>query len=755
LCLSAWLKFQDAGKATRIKLRPCSNAGLKIKRRTNASLFRETGPCPIRSLSENPLRVFRLRVPKTIAVWLLLAAVLVQRSTALNHQHPAGEAKPNIILISVDTLRSDRLSCNVPTAPPTPNIDKLCYGGTSFSQASSMVPLTLPSHVSMLTSTYPFVSGVEDNGDRLAPGSVTLASTLRSHGYRTAAFLGGFVLDKRFGLDQGFDTYDSPSASLNSGSTDPGDIKRKGEAVASAAEEWLNTNSDRPVFLFVHLYDLHTPYNLSAAEKTKYGEGYNGELGYIDHVIGGFWDYLVSHDLVNKALIVFTSDHGEGLGDHGESTHGFFIYQSTLHVPLIIHWPGGRAPMPARVDAPASLLDVSPTILDAVRLPVPQAMEGKSLLAAGSPRDIFSMSVYPQKHFGASALASLRSGHYKYIEAPRPEFYDLAVDPGELTNLYASKTFVASAYRERLHQLRLLYKPRAPGTQNALSPEAIERLHALGYLTGRKSAPALASSAVDPKDRIVDYEKYGQAIYLASAGHLDESNTVLTAILAHDPDLSDVRLTLGLNDQRMGKDAEAVEQFRAVVAADPASAIAHLDAGLSYYNLHQFDQADKEFNAALAISPGYAKAEIFLARTLAQKGRFDQAAAEFHQVLQQTPDSYDAHDGLGTLAAMRGDWDESERQLQAALSIGPAAAETHNTLGGVYLRKGEIDSARSQFEEALRLKPDYASAHYNLGVIFVALKQLDSARSEFQQALSADPGYRPAQDALARLNQSP
>ena len=169
-----------------------------------------------------------------IGLWLLLAAVSCQRSRGLNPQHPAGDEKPNIILISVDTLRSDRVSCNAPTVPATPNIDKLCHGGTSFSQGTSMVPLTLPSHVSMLTSMYPFVSGVEDNGDRLAPGTVTLAATLRSHGYRTAAFLGGFVLDKRFGLDQGFDTYDSPSPSLDSGSSDPGDVKRKGEAVAEA-----------------------------------------------------------------------------------------------------------------------------------------------------------------------------------------------------------------------------------------------------------------------------------------------------------------------------------------------------------------------------------------------------------------------------------------------------------------------------------------------------------------------------------------
>jgi choline-sulfatase len=619
-----------------------------------------------------------------------------------------------------------------------------------------MVPLTLPSHVSMLTSTYPFVSGVEDNGERLAPGAVTLAGTLRSHGYRTAAFLGGFVLDRRFGLDQGFDTYDSPSASLNSGSSDLGDIKRKGEAVADTGEAWLNTHSDRPFFLFLHLYDLHTPYNLSAAEEVKYGKGYNGELSYIDHVIGNFWDYLVSHDLVNKSLIVFTSDHGEGLGDHGESTHGFFIYQSTLHVPLIIHWPAGGPLLPERVDTPASLLDLSPTILDAVRLPAPQAMEGKSLLAAGDlPRDIFSESLYPQRHFGASALASLRAGHYKYIEAPRPEFYDLAQDPGELTNLYAGKASLASAYRVRLNQLRQLYQPRSQGTPNALSPEAVERLHALGYLTGRSSVPVSTVSGVDPKDRIADYEAYGRAISLASLEHLDEANSALQAILTRHPGLSDVRLALGLNQQRMGKDAEAVEQFRAVLAADPASSVAHLDVGLSYYNLRQYEKADKELNAALAISPGYAKAEILLARTLAQQGEYDQAAAEFNHVLEETPDSYDAHDGLGTLAAMRGDWNESEKQLQAALSVEPAAAQTHNTLGNVYLRKGEMALARSEFEEALRLKPNYAAAHYNLGVALVALKDLDGARSEFERALSADPNYLPARAALARLLKSP
>lgn len=678
-----------------------------------------------------------------------LPALAAQHNQVRNTDRPP----PNIILISVDTLRADHLSCYVPGAQPTRNIDKLASGGTIFGQATSVVPLTLPSHVSTLTSTYPFVNGVQDNGDQLTPGAVTLAGTLRLHGYHTAAFLGGFVLDHRFGLDQGFDTYNSPAAPMNGGDTDPGDIKRKGEAVAQAGEAWLSANGSRPFFLFLHIYDLHTPYNLSSTEQAKYGAGYSGELNYVDQVIGNFWEFLTSHELVKNTLVVFTSDHGEGLGEHGESTHGFFIYQSTLHVPLVFHWPAGTALLPERIDAPASLLDLSPTILEAVNVPIPQAMQGKSLLTAAiAPRDVFSESIYSQKHFDASALSSLRSGHFKYIEAPMPEFYDLNQDPGETDNLYGHRESLAGAYQERLNQLRRMYKSHTSETVNALRPEAIEQLHALGYLTGNATAPAAAQTRVDPKDRIADFEAYGRAISLASAGQMDQANTALSSILAKDSGLLDVRLTLGLNEQRMGLNSQALEAFHTVLAADPANAIAHLDAALSHYNLHQFHDADRELRACLAISPGYTKAEVWLAKTLAQEHEYARSTAEFNQVLQQLPDSYEAHDGLGTLAAMQGDWNESAKQLETALAINPAAAETHNTLGSVYAHQGETTQARSQFEEAIRLKPEYASAHYNLGLLLVELNDKQSARSEFQKALSADPTSATARQALARLD---
>ncbi len=703
------------------------------------------------------MRVFRAAVLGGLIAFAVLAGQS-RRSLASKTASGRASARPNVILISVDTLRADHVGCYSATAGGTPNIDKLSQGGTVFEQVSSMVPLTLPSHVSMLTSTYPFVSGVRDNGDHLASGATTLASVLRSHGYRTAAFLGGFVLDRRFGLDRGFETYDSPSQARHSGVSDPGDIKRKGQEVATAAEAWLNSNSIHPFFLLLHIYDLHTPYNLTPAEATRYGDGYRGELTYIDNVIGGVLDYLRSHGLVDNSLIVFTSDHGEGLGDHGESTHGFFIYQSTLHVPLIFHWPANASLLPARVEAPASLLDVAPTILDAVRLPIPGALQGRSLLKEGGPREIYSESVYPEKHFASSPLASLRRGRYKYIDAPRPEFFDLTVDPGEKDNLYATKESVAAAYRERLQQLRRSYQSQSRETSGPLSPEAVERLHALGYLTGgnatTKPKAGSPDSGPDPKDRIADYEEYGRAIQLASQGRLEESNAVLKRILQTQGDLSDVRLALGLNEQRLGKDAEALRDFRTVLTADPANAIAHLDAGLSDYNMGKFGEAGEESSAALAISPGYIKAEVLLAKSLGQRGELAEAAAEFQRILQANPESYDAHDGLGTLAAMRGDWRESVQQLLAALAIEPAAAETHNTLGGVYLRTGDFASARTQFQEAVRIKPDYAQAHYNLGFVLLRLSDRAAARDEFQKALSADPNYSAAREALAELDRT-
>lgn len=293
-------------------------------------------------------------------------------------------ASTPVILISVDTLRADHLSCYQAGRKPTPHIDELARKGTLFSQVNTPFPLTLPAHTALLTSLYPFTTGVEDNGVPLGSNAATLATILKSAGYKTAAFVSSFVLDRRFGLNRGFDVYEGPTEPHNPAPGAPVEHKRPGAQVAEAAAHWLERNSGGPYFLFLHLYDLHLPYDLPQDPSQRHDEtGYTAEVGYEDRVLGDFFASLEKRGLFDKALIVFTSDHGEGLGDHGESSHGYFVYQSTLHVPLLMRWPSGFTRTPgSRVDEPASLLDVAPTVLDAVGI----ARPGRCAAAACSAR---------------------------------------------------------------------------------------------------------------------------------------------------------------------------------------------------------------------------------------------------------------------------------------------------------------------------------------------------------------------------------
>ena len=692
------------------------------------------------------------------AVWLLPAGSDLSGAAAAQVQPPN---RLPIILISVDTLRADHLSCYGYKRIATPHIDRMAAGGTLFSQVSSQIPLTLPSHVSLLTSTYPFANGIEDNGERLGPNAVTLARVFKSQGYRTAAFVGGFVLDRRFGLDQGFDVYDGPSNPRPQPGKDPGDIKRFGEDVIRAATQWLDTNSNQPFFLFVHLYDLHTPYTLPSSERRR-GMGYDPELGYVDDVLGKFWNFLEQRGLLERALVVFTSDHGESLGEHGESTHGYFTYQSTLRVPLIIHWPMQPTTFVPRVAEPVSLMDVAPTLLQIAGIATPAEFQGQSLMAlatggapagtkASAPEEIYSESLYPHAHFGTSALRTLRFGAYKYIKAPRPELYDQAQDPAESNNLYESQKSKALALRARIDKLLSRYGPRAANASSTLQPEALEKLRSLGYIAGDVSSVSSADSGADPKDRISQYEKYGRAIELASAGRLSAANTILKQLLSENPNLPDVRSSLGLNQQKLGRHAEAAANFKAVVKQNPRSVIAHFNLALSEHALGRKDEALKELEAALALAPYYVRAEEMLATLYLEKRNFEEARARLNHLLEVDPVNYAAHYNLGALDILQANFQEGERHLRAAIRADASSAEAHNALGSLLLRRGDLEPARAEFAEAIRLNPQFAFAHYNLGMIFRKQSKDDEAVAEFRQALSADPKFRPARDALERL----
>jgi len=673
-------------------------------------------------------------------------------------QAVAEQRTPPIILVSVDTLRADHLGCFGSKLRSTPRIDALVKGGTTFAAVNSQVPLTLPSHVSLLTSTYPMSNGVRDNGERLDAGAVTLAAVLKSNGYRTGAFVGSFVLDRRFGLDNGFDYYDSPFDLSTSKGKGFDEVKRPGDEVVNAAERWIDQNSGQPFFAFVHLYDLHAPYQLPPLRGARPGEGgYEAELNYVDAALGRFWDFLTKRGLFEKSLIVFVSDHGESLREHGENTHGYFVYQCTLWVPVIFHWPAYSTQFPSHVDEPASLTDVAPTIVQFIGFQAPRQFQGRTLPGLSSRdsssagREIYGESQYGYHHFDVSGLSCLRVGQYKYIDAPRPELYDLAQDPAETRNVWAMRQSLAVSYRERLLAFQNRFQSARTASAEAVEPEVAERLRSLGYVA--LSGPQLRAtgSAIDPKDRIADYEKYGHANSLAKSGRWAEANVILEELLKHDSKLQDVRISLGLNQQKLHLDSEAVKTFRQVLKDEPLKALAHFDLGVSYLRLHQINEAVKEFEATLAITPAYTRADEALATVWLQRKDYVQGRQHLEHILSVDPGDFSGHYNLGTLDMMEGRWDEGLKHLQLALNVNPQSPDAHNALGSLYLQQGDLNHAREEFEEAARLRPEFASPHYNLGLIFSREKKTTDAMREFRLALAADPTLRRAEKALEEL----
>ncbi len=603
-----------------------------------------------------------------------------------------------VILISVDTLRADHVG------PKTPQIEMLAKNGTVFSQVQTPYPLTLPGHTALLTATYPFSNGVQDNGIPLSAPLPTLATVFKKAGYRTAAFVGSFVLDRRFGLSRDFEVYDEPLDVHNDATGAPLEHKRPGGEVETAAKRWIEENGNGTFFLFLHLYDLHAPYSLPANPALRHGEtGYRAELAYVDQLLGDFFALLKSRGLFDKALIVFTSDHGEGLGEHGESSHGYFVYQSTLHVPLIFHWPvsGAKRVGQEKVDEPASLLDVAPTILDALGMNQPSEMKsGRSLLAgARAEGGVYSESIYARRHFGCASLRALRLGNLKYIDAPKPELYDLASDPAEQHNLYDQQKGKAGELRQRIAAVRASAPHAAASSAGSPSPDTAAALRSLGYLSGSTSTSRI-EPRIDPKDRSKDFEEYVRALALATQGNAAGSNAILEPMSERLPDVTELKMSVGMNRMRLGQNAEAAREFKKVIEADPANADAHYELGFCDFRMKQTDDAIKEFQATLALEPWYTRADEALAELLLQRKDFSEARAHLEHLLSVDPASYTAHFNLGIFAGMERDWDAAEKHLEAALKADPNSREAHKTLGMIYEQEGKSALAQREYRAA-------------------------------------------------------
>ncbi|KKM19865.1 hypothetical protein LCGC14_1651290 [marine sediment metagenome] len=533
-----------------------------------------------------------------VCVWL----VVQRRSSAPAIRH--------VVLISLDTCRADYLSCYGYARPTTPHIDALAKQGYLFSHTMTPIPMTLPAHTSMLTGTIPPHHGKHENSDvHFDPSHVTLAALLKKKGYRTGAFVGAQILNHRFGLDRGFDTYHDRFAQQ-------GQSERRAEEVNRAAFAWLEKQKDNPVFLFLHYYDPHDTYDPPEPFATTFKESpYAGEIAYVDHCIGQVVAKLKSLDMYESSLIIVTGDHGEMLGEHGETTHMFFIYQSAMKVPLVYKLPGSSAA--DKIDDLASIIDIVPTVCDLLDIDPPAGIQGKNLAPYFSnkppqPEDryLYCESLFPTK-YDLNSLLGLASKQWKYIQTTRPELYDLEEDPGEQTNLVEAQPRRARILKNRLAQILEQTVRQGEGQEDTpLDAESLRHLRSLGYVGGSsvKEDFSFDQSKKDPKDLIGFHNEFTKLIRMAEQNQLVGQNrladaqAVVERLLKQHPEfykLYELATFIALKR----KDYErAIRYGEKALTLKPGRFQLHFDLGKAYARIKQYEAAAKQFELALTFT---------------------------------------------------------------------------------------------------------------------------------------------------------
>jgi len=643
-------------------------------------------------------------------VFLLIACVLLASDTSLAEVKSA----PNVVVITVDTLRPDHLGCYGDRQIRTPNIDALAAEGTRFERAYTPVPVTLPAHTVIFTGTYPMLSGMHDfSGNKLNATQLTLASVLKEHGYVTGAVVGSAVLDSRFGLNRGFDYYYDHFDFNRLQESNLEEMERPGNVVADATLDWLGNNRKNKFFLWMHLYDPHYPYRPPAPYSEQYKDRpYDGEIAFADAQVGRLIGFLKANGLYQNTLIVLAGDHGESLGEHGEKNHGFFIYNATLHVPMIIRLPGSSSPRV--VSELTSLADLMPTVLHVLKIDVPSQVQGVSLLPLMSPkkpeesRNLYAETFLPRLHFNWSELRALETEKYHFIDAPKPELYDLSKDPGETQNLYAEKKAVAEEMHARLTALIAQYSAGTELAQKTgLDPALMERLKSLGYagFSGGGNPAITDRSLPDPKDRIQLYELISEAIAESQHGDYRSSAEKLTAALKTEPDSVPVHYLLGLDYYRLRQFPRAVEELQRVLQLSPDYALAVFNLGLAYARTGDFDRAIQQLKHALELDGTNFSAAYNLGAAYGQKQMVPEAVASFRQTVAIAPDYPAGHRALGEMLLYRGEVDEALAELKRASELDPRDAGTHASLAKALSAKGLNVEADEELRKAQQGRP--------------------------------------------------
>jgi arylsulfatase A-like enzyme/tetratricopeptide (TPR) repeat protein len=622
------------------------------------------------------------------------------------------------VIVTIDTLRADRLGCYGNRGVATPHIDGLARDGAMALHAAVQIPMTRPSHICLFTGLLPFEHGIRDNvSPALAKDVPTLAETLKAAGFETAAFVSSIVLEAQSGLDRGFDTYDDEFE--GAGNDDAGflnTIQKRGDETVEEAVAWLEAHHTARVFVWVHLFDPHDPYEPPEPYATRYaGRPYDGEVAWSDELVGRLDAAFTRLGLRDDTALLVTSDHGEGLGEHGEPLHGFFVYQSTLAVPFLVRGPGivpgGRVPVTVRTT------DIFPTVLDLLGVAKPPGLHfsGRSLadVLRGGPAPpeaaSYAESLTPLLHFGWSDLRSLQDGRWKYIQAPRPELYDLETDPGETHNLASRRETRAETLRGALGELLVRERTTEQQGTDTVPPELLAKLGALGYLgTGRPAAGK--DVGADPKDKIAEFKV--------------ANNLVRDGLLRFQE-----------------KDyAGSLERFRKLLDLGTESFEAHYYLGRGLVALHRYTEAARSYEAAVRYQPAYWPAYDSLAQARALAGDRRGALEALHQGQKAAPDEAALYEREGQIRLQAGQRREAIAAYETARRLAPAAALLRIRLGELSRDEGDLDRAAAVMREALAIDAKPASYWNSLGMVLGAKDDLAEAEKSFREATGRDPG---------------
>ncbi len=617
---------------------------------------------------------------------------------------------PNIIFITVDTTRVDRMGFLGNKLGLTPNLDGIARQGVVFEKAFSQAPLTPVSHATIFTGTYPQFHTVTDFGHPLPPLLPSVPEILQKSGYHTAAFIGSLILDPKAnmapGFDRGFDFFDAgfrPKVSVKESRYDT--VERRAGDVIAHTITWLDKNRQVPFFVWVHLYDPHAPYDPPPPYDKRFKVPYDGEIAYADASLGKLFQYLRQRGLYDRSLIVMMSDHGESLGAHGESMHGIFLYDETIHVPLLFKLPNALL-AGKRVTTRVRLVDVAPTLLSMLSLPLPPTFQGQSLVpemkaAPSEQKDLpaYAETEYPHRAFGWAGIRAMRTGKYLYIRAPKRELYDQTADKTAERNLAASSPAVTDTLGSQLDKFydettSFHGKPQ----QSATTAEQNENLAALGYVSSSAASQSQDPlQGADPKDKIEISNILHEGMIAVEDGRYNEAIPMLQHVLADSPAITAAQLQLGIALARTKRYSEAIPALKKAIELVPDAVQAQYELALALFETGAWQESAPYFETVAKKRPKWVDAQYSLASVYARINRVPEAVELLNKVLEMSPDHFHANLLLGRIVYLQGDPASAIPRLEKAVQAAPNSAEAHSFLADAYDKAGrDADAARER-----------------------------------------------------------